>query len=117
MEMRWILSHYSKLTFYPHLLPHLTPLLISRVSSVKSAIQSMAETRAKIGSQITYTKNTIDVLAIEGENLEKSVSKISDVDIALESTKFAKKQILVNSGSSMLAQANTISEMALRLLS
>ena len=57
-----------------------TPLLISRVSSVKSAIQSMAETRAKIGSQITYTKNIIDALAIEGENLEKSVSKISDVD-------------------------------------
>ena len=94
-----------------------TPLLISRVSSVKSAIQSMAETRAKIGSQITYTKNTIDALAIEGENLEKSVSKISDVDIALESSKFAKKQILVNSGSAMLAQANTIPEMALRLLS
>ena len=93
-----------------------TPLLISRVSSVKSAIQSMAETRAKIGSQITYTKNTIDALAIEGENLEKSVSKISDVDIALESSKFAKKQILVNSGSAMLAQANIIPEMALKLL-
>ena len=93
-----------------------TPLLISRVSSVKSAIQSMAETRAKIGSQITYTKNTIDALAIESENLEKSVSKISDVDIALESSKFAKKQILVNSGSAMLAQANTIPEMALKLL-
>ena len=48
---------------------------------------------------------------------EKSVSKISDVDIALESSKFAKNQILVNSGSAMLAQANTIPEMALRLLS
>ena len=45
------------------------------------------------------------------------MSKISDVDIALESSKFAKKQILVNSGSAMLAQANTIPEMALRLLS
>ena len=94
-----------------------TPLLISRVSSVKSAIQSMAETRAKIGSQITYTKNTIDALAIEGENLEKSVSKISDVDIALESSKFAKKQILINSGIAMLAQANAIPEMALKVLS
>ena len=93
-----------------------TPLLISRVSSVKSAIQSMAETRAKIGSQITYTKNTIDALAIEGENLEKSVSKINHVDIALESLIFAKKQILVNSSSAMLAQANTIPEMALKLL-
>ena len=85
--------------------------------STGELLREEIKNKTELGSQISYSKNTIDALAIEGENLEKSVSKISDVDMALESSKFAKKQILVNSGSAMLAQANTIPEMALRLLS
>jgi flagellin len=45
------------------------------------------------------------------------VSRISDVDVATESTRFAKYNILVQSGTAMLAQANLLPQNALRLLS
>jgi flagellin len=49
-------------------------------------------------------------------NLSAANSQISDVDVAQESTNFAKYQILVQSGTSMLAQANQSSSSVLKLL-
>jgi len=50
------------------------------------------------------------------DNLTAANSNISDVDVAKESTSYAKYQILVQSGTSMLAQANQNSQYALKLL-
>jgi flagellin len=49
-------------------------------------------------------------------NLEQANSRIIDVDVASESTKFARYNILVQSGASMLSQANGLSAIALQLL-
>jgi len=49
-------------------------------------------------------------------NLTAANSQISDVDVATESTNFAKYQILVQSGTAMLAQANQDPQSVLKLL-
>jgi flagellin len=56
------------------------------------------------------------MLAINKTNLEAANSRIVDVDVAQESTRLARNNILVQAGSAMLAQANAASQSALRLL-
>jgi flagellin len=55
-------------------------------------------------------------LSISRENLIAAESRIRDLDVAEESSTFAKNQILVNSAVAMLAQANTLPQIALQLL-
>jgi len=55
-------------------------------------------------------------LAILRDNIAQARSRIIDVDVAEESANFAKQQILVQSGTAMLAQANVIPQSALRLI-
>ena len=55
-------------------------------------------------------------LAVYGENLSAANSRIEDVDIAQETANFSKQQILVQSGTAMLAQANVLPQSALQLL-
>ena len=55
-------------------------------------------------------------LSVEGQNLESAVSRIRDVDVALESTRLARNNILVQSATSMLAQANQMPQSVLKLL-
>jgi flagellin len=55
-------------------------------------------------------------LQTNNTNLEAANSRIIDVDVAKESTAFARYNVLVQSGSAMLAQANGLSNIALNLL-
>jgi flagellin len=59
---------------------------------------------------------TNEHLSVLSENLSASVSRIKDVDVATESARYAKYNILVQSGTAMLAQANSLPQSALRLL-
>jgi flagellin len=59
---------------------------------------------------------TSTTLAIEAQNIEAAISRIRDVDVATESTELAKHNILVQSGTAMLAQANQLPQSVLRLL-
>jgi len=86
------------------------------VSALKTAIESVATHRAKVGANIqrlTFTQEQVNIL---NENLSASVSRIKDVDVAEESTRYARYNILVQSGTAMLAQANLLPQNALRLL-
>ena len=56
------------------------------------------------------------MLGIAAENLQASESRISDVDVASEMANMTKNQVLAQAGISMLAQANTMPQMALQLL-
>jgi flagellin len=49
-------------------------------------------------------------------NVEAANSRIKDVDVAIESTNYARNNILVQSSAAMLAQANTMASIALSLL-
>jgi flagellin len=83
---------------------------------VKTAINAVASMRASVGADLSRLMMTNDHLSVLSENLSASVSRIKDVDVATESAKYAKYNILVQSGTAMLAQANSLPQSALRLL-
>lgn len=89
----------------------------SAVSMISTAIENVATHRAKVGANIQRIQFTQEQVGILNENLQASVSRIKDVDVASESTQFARYNILVQSGTAMLAQANMLPQNSLRLLS
>ena len=88
----------------------------SALNQIKTAIQALANMRAQVGSNISRLNLTDNQLEILNENLTAAKSRISDVDIAHESAEFARLNILVQSGTTMLAQANAQPQLALQLL-
>jgi flagellin len=90
---------------------------VSALTAVTVAITQLATDRATVGAneeRLTYTGDELGVLQ---DNLTAANSQITDVDVATESTKYAEYQILVQSGTSMLAQANQNPQTVLKLLS
>jgi flagellin len=88
----------------------------SALGVVKSAIVQLASDRATVGANIARLKSTSEQLSVLKTNLEAANSRIKDVDVAEESTQFARYNILVQAGTAMLAQANATPQSALRLL-
>ena len=88
----------------------------SALSALDAAIVSKDKIRASLGALQNRLENTITNLTIQAENLQASESRISDVDVATEMTNFVRNQILAQSGVAMLAQANSIPQLALQLL-
>jgi flagellin len=89
---------------------------LTALNTIKDVVQSIASDRAKIGANIARLTNTMDSLSVHSENLQQANSRIKDADVAQESTQFARANILVQSGTAMLAQGNTLPQAALRLL-
>lgn len=86
------------------------------LTAVKAAINQISEDRATIGAYQARLNSTAEQLTVSKENLTAASSRIRDVDVAQEATEFAKQNILVQSGTAMLAQANALPQSALRLL-
>jgi flagellin len=86
------------------------------LTNVKNAINQLASDRAQIGSNIESLGYYNDQLGSLSNNLSAAKSRITDVDVATESTNYAKQNILVQSGTAMLAQANSMPQSVLRLL-
>jgi flagellin len=84
---------------------------------VKTAITTLATDRATVGANTSRLASTSEHLSVLADNLSAANSRIKDVDVAEESTRFARYNILVQSGTAMLAQANAAPNAALRLLS
>jgi len=89
---------------------------VTALTNVKAAITQLATDRATVGANITRLSYTNEQLSILRENLSAANSRIKDVDVAEESTQFARYNILVQAGTAMLAQANATPQSALRLL-
>jgi flagellin len=85
-------------------------------SLVVSAIQQIATERATLGAAQSRLEVASAQMQVQFENLQAAISRIRDVDVAEEATAMAKAQILVQSGTAMLAQANTVPQTVLRLL-
>jgi len=94
----------------------LSNLSFSKLSIVTQAIQELATLRATNGAQSSRLQYALDSLATNRTNLEAANSRIFDVDVAQETTRLARNNILVQSGAAMLAQANASSQIALKLL-
>lgn len=86
------------------------------LTSVESAITQVATNRATLGANEETLNNYSGQLATLNNNLAAANSKIMDVDVATESTKYAQENILVQTGTAMLAQANALPNIALKLL-
>lgn len=86
------------------------------LANVKAALTQLASDRANIGSNIESLTYYNDQLSSLRNNLSAANSRITDVDVAQESTTFAKYNILVQSGTAMLAQANSLPQGVLKLL-
>jgi flagellin len=90
---------------------------ITALADVKAAITALATDRANIGANMEALHNYSNQLATLNTNLAAANSQIMDVDVAQESTQYAKYNILVQSGTAMLAQANALPQSVLKLLS
>ncbi len=87
------------------------------LENITDAIQNVATMRANNGAEQSRLGFASEVLTINKANLEAANSRIMDVDVASESTQLARWNILVQSGTAMLAQANQSAQVALRLIS
>jgi len=86
------------------------------LTKVKAAIAQLAEDRADVGADQSVLQNISSTMSVLKDNLGAANSRIKDVDVAEESANFARQNILVQSGTAMLAQANALPQSALRLI-
>jgi len=86
------------------------------LSSITTAIQNLATFRADNGAEQSRLSFASSLVTENKQNLTAASSQITDVDVAQESTNLAKWNVLVQSGTSMLAQANQSASVALKLL-
>lgn len=86
------------------------------VGAVTDGIQHVAATRATLGASRSRLELVSASLDAQSLNQEAAVSRIRDVDVATESTRLAKNNILTQAGTAMLAQANQIPQSVLKLL-
>jgi flagellin len=93
-----------------------TSLAGLQVSDITTAIQNVATMRATNGSEQSRLGFASELVTTNKANLEAANSRIVDVDVASESTQLARWNILVQAGTSMLAQANQSAQSALKLL-
>jgi flagellin len=85
-------------------------------TDVQAAISQLATDRSTIGANEDGLNYTSDELNVLQDNLTAANSGLTDVDVAAESTKYAEYQVLVQSGTAMLAQANQNPQSVLKLL-
>jgi flagellin len=83
---------------------------------VSTAIETKDTYRAKLGYYMNRLEAAVSILDIQAENLSQAESRISDVDVATEMAAMTRNQVLAQAGIAMLAQANTMPQMALKLL-
>jgi flagellin len=88
----------------------------SAIEAVNTAITNLNEFRANVGAAQNRLDFASDNLSIAIENAEAARSTLLDLDIASEMTNFTSKQVLMQSGVAMLAQANQLPANLLRLL-
>lgn len=88
----------------------------SAIAEIDNAIDFLSTERTNIGSKLNKLDNAVTNLGTTVQNLSQATSQIRDVDIASESASFASAQVLQQAGVSMLAQANQLPNLALRLV-
>lgn len=86
------------------------------IDTIGAAINQLSSIRAKIGAYANRIEHTITNLDSTVENVTAAYSRIMDVDMATEMTEYSTVQVLVQSSTAMLAQANERPQQALQLL-
>lgn len=86
------------------------------ISDITNALQNVATFRAQNGAEQSRLQFATEMLTVNKANMEQATSRITDVDVAQESTQLARWNVLVQSGTAMLSQANQSAQTALKLL-
>jgi carbamoylphosphate synthase small subunit len=89
---------------------------LSTISGIDNAVKNVSNVRGTLGAIQNRLESRLNNLATYQENLTASESRVRDVDMAEEMTKFTKLGILQQAGTSMLAQANQAPQGVLSLL-
>jgi flagellin len=97
---------------------HLTSQVasVSAISALDDAINSVNTMRSDMGAFINRLEHAINNLSVSNTNQQSAESLIRDVDFATETSRFTRNQILTQSATAMLAQANQIPQNVLSLL-
>jgi len=86
------------------------------LSAIDSAIVSVSAMRADFGAIQNRLMSTVNNIAISVENLSAANSRVRDVDVAEETAELTRNNVLLQAGTSVLAQANQTSAAAISLL-
>jgi flagellin len=86
------------------------------ITNIDSALTVISTQRASLGATMNRLQNTIQNLGIQSENISAANSRIRDLDMAREVVNMSKAQILSQSATAMLGQANSSSQGVLGLL-
>jgi flagellin len=89
---------------------------VNAISALDSAINSVNTMRSNMGAYINRLEHAINNLNVSNTNQQSAESIIRDVDFASETSKYTRNQILTQSGTAMLAQANAVPQSVLSLL-
>lgn len=84
--------------------------------TIDKAIEKVVTERGKLGAYENRLNHTIQNLGVAKENLTSAESRLRDADIAKEMMDFTRNQIMLQAGTAMLAQANTVPQTVLQLL-
>ena len=86
------------------------------IGLIDTALRAINKQRADLGAYQNRLEMAVQGIDIAAENLQAAESRIRDVDMASEVVNFVRNQILVQSSTAMLAQANTVTQSVLQLL-
>jgi len=86
------------------------------LAQLDAAQTSVNGTRANLGALQNRLTSTVDNLGVAQENLSASNSRIRDTDVAQASSEMTRNNILLQAGTSTLAQANQVTQLALKLI-
>ncbi|APT76602.1 flagellin [Marinitoga sp. 1137] len=86
------------------------------ISAIDASIYKVSAFRAKLGAAQNRLEHTIKNLGVASENLTAAESRIRDADVAKVMADYTRQQILLQSGTAMLSQANQLPQQALQLL-
>ena len=86
------------------------------IDVITEAIDYLSGIRSKVGAYCNRIEHTVTNLDVTEENMTASYSRIMDVDMAKEMTEYSTVQVLVESSTAMLAQANERPQSVLQLL-
>ena len=95
---------------------YLSSILFVSMASFVDVIERIADVRAENAAEQNRLSVTNELLMQNQTNLEAAHGRIMDADVALESTRFARQNVLVQSSAAMVAQANQLTSIALTVL-
>ncbi|MBI5468107.1 MAG: flagellin FliC [Deltaproteobacteria bacterium] len=89
---------------------------LSAIDTISTALKAINDARAVYGASTNRLSAALSNLQVTFTNYQAAESRIRDADFAYETAQYTKNQIMVQAGTSVLAQANTLPQSALSLL-